>query len=192
MEILLYNYEGAFLKHLNKCFPNIKLATYASDEDLLLALSDIKLFPAFFYSRQESDWSNNKILSIREGTEVYKFCQFEQTYSGSIVVEDQREAQRIASALRFFWEENSKLSVNWPDKDTVLEVQLRLLYIKIKELRRPNDKKGACRIVEFSWKSQLFQNPSEIFGALLVEEVKLSLTEEGIVIRDSSEGIQIS
>ena len=188
MEILIYNYEGAVLKFLNKCFKNIKVATYASDEDLLLAISDIKYFPALYYSREESDWTDNKILSIVDNGRVTKFCQFEQTYKGTIIVEDQKEAQKLASALRFYWDKNSKCEVNWPSSEDTLEVQMRLLYIKIKEFRKPNDKKGACRGVEFSWKSKLFQNPIEESTVSLVEKVRIHLTEDSVILVKDNDG----
>lgn len=192
---MIYHYEGKILEFIRECIPEITLATYANEEDMLLSMSDIKKYPSFIYSRRDTDWEYNKSLEVRNGTEVVPFCPFQQTYLGKILVETQLDAIKLARNLRFYWFRKSTVSVDWLPGYEPIDVQLRLLYIKIGEQRNPADKKGACRFVEFSWSSQLFMTESaeNITNVSLVEKVNIFLDDNGrgVVIGTDQDGNEI-
>lgn len=189
MNAFIYNYEAAILSYINGCFPQIKLATYARQDELFNAMNNIKLFPAFYYNRDVTSWELNRKLDIIDAGKKYSFVQFKQEYKGYLLVENTDFQFDAATKLRFYWKDCCKVKVAWPIEDNYIDVQLRLLYIKLDEIRRPDDKKGACRVVEFSWYSQLFVDNIESYSGL-VKCVKIYIdpSQEGVLIGEDSEG----
>lgn len=189
--MLIYNYEAKILEFINSCFPDIKEATYSNDQDILTAIDNIKYYPSFYYSRDVQEWSYNKVLSVFDNGTKYDFIPFTQTYHGFILLEDVKDLMTFSSKLRFYWSNHTTVSVPWSTDDP-LTVQLRLLYIKLSDSRRPNDKKGACRILEFSWKSNLFID-SVLLNQPLTESVKIFLDSDnrGVVVGKDSSGNDI-
>ena len=60
------------------------------------------------------------------------------------------------SDLRFYWYRNPYLQVNLTGFKSSLPVQLRLLYIKLEELRSTRDDKGPIRYIHFKWQTQQY------------------------------------
>ncbi len=172
---MIYRYEAEVLRFINSLIPKIVLATYAKEEEMFNAMSSITKFPAFFYSRQSTDWQFNRVISERIGADKYSYVPFEQEYTGRILVENQSTAMKVANLLRFKWHDKPYLNIGWPTKEDKLSVGMRLLYIKIDEERYADDKKGAVRYVEFKWRSQLFQDRVSLDSAMLVESVQIHL-----------------
>lgn len=174
---MIYEYEASVLQFVNRIFPSIQLMTYAKQQDMFNAMSQVTKFPAFFYYRQPTNWDFNKVYKVVENTDKNMFVPMEQTYVGRILLENQKTVFDSANELRFAWHRTPYIDLRWPsfeeESDVTLRVALRLLYIKVDEDRAPDDKKGAQRYVEFSWKSQLFQDLSEF--QQLTEQINIHL-----------------
>lgn len=153
---MIYDYEANVLKYINQIVPSLRLMTYAKQQDMFNAMSQVTKFPAFFYYREPINWTFNKIYPVSDGSSNVNFSPYEQTYVGRILLENQSNVFDLASNMRFAWHRNPYLNVAWPTASDTVKVGLRLLYIKVDEDRAPDDKKGTQRYVEFSWKSQLF------------------------------------
>lgn len=179
---MIYEYEANILGLINAIFPNIKIATYASDDNVFELMRPITKFPAFFYSRNNSEWTFNKRLQVRDGSERALFVPYEQQYNGRILVENQGQAIKIATALRFGIGKHPYITINFPTKEEPLDVQVRLTSISIGEERSQESDKGALRYVEFKWQSQLFMcdyNDS-YFDGKLVEKINIWVNPQGL------------
>lgn len=186
---MIYAYESEILKYINNIFEDITETVYAPNETIFNMMQSVTHFPVSYCTRAETEWVNNKVLHVTE--DDYKcsamFVPYEQEYTGRILVENQGKAIEMANKLRFAIHKNPKVSIMWPELGDQLPVAIRLLYIKVSELRNPTDTKGACRFVEFKWKSTLFQSDVAcISNPALVEKVRIYLsTVERQVIDDS-------
>lgn len=172
---MIYEYEAAVLQYVNRIIPSIQLMTYAKQQDMFNAMSQVTRFPAFFYYRQPVNWDFNKVYKVADLQYQKQFVPFEQTYVGRILLENQQEVFSKADDLRFGWHDNPYLWLNWPNAEAELSVALRLLYIKVDEDRAPDDKKGAQRYIEFSWKSQLFQERGKEIA--IAEQINIHLSD---------------
>lgn len=182
---MIYEYEAGILRYINYFDNTIKMSTYADESDMFGAMGAVTKYPAFFYSRDEQNWEFNKILPVREdnsGT-VVKIIPFVQHYTGRVLLETQAQAQAWAANLRFHWNTYPYLSVAWPTSEDDLRVGLRLLGIKLIDSRNAADKKGAARIVEFKWMSQLFIDESDTVA--LTQKINIYLRNDGLHILDS-------
>lgn len=177
---MIYDYEANILNLINAIFPNIKIATYATDDNIFEMMREVTKFPAFFYQREKADWTNNKIMRIRDGLAKADFVQYEQKYTGKLLVENQGQAITMASKLRFGIAQHPFITVNYPTKDDDLDVQFRLTGIGIGEERGQENAKGALRYVEFSWQSQLFMSDYDdaYFDGKLVEKINIWVNPE--------------
>ena len=79
------------------------------------------------------------------------------------------------------WSTNSYLNILWPDDDETLTIALRLLYIKITETRNNFDKKGAMRMVEFAWRSDLLIE-SPFIEKPFISSVRISVNNRDVII----------
>lgn len=132
--------------------------TYASDEDLLNALDRIKLYPAFYYSRESTNWVWDKSIDVFESsTGSTTLYPIQQSYKGSILVENQATALKIASKLKFGWHSKGAVAyVHVPELSSeTIPVQLRLTGISISDLQDPHNALGAKRLVSVTWQSNL-------------------------------------
>lgn len=176
---MIYNYEGEFLKYMNRCFPEMKLMTYASDEDLLTGLDTVKKYPSMYYSRTNMNVEWNKTISIPPTLSCpYEFnlYPYTQEYVGTIIIENQKAAFNILSTLKYYWNSHPYIYVRVPgiyekDDKTLTKVALRLLSISIEDMRLPNDKNGACRAIRFKWSSNLLLSNAPNTASNLVEKV---------------------
>lgn len=157
---MIYEYEAGILNLINAIFPNIKIATYATDDNIFEMMRAVTKFPAFFYQRNSAEWTINKQLHIRDGIESASFVPYEQKYTGKLLVENQGQAITMASKLRFGIAKHPFITVHFPTKneEDTIDVQFRLTSVGIGEDRSQNDEKGALRWVSFDWQSQLFMS----------------------------------
>lgn len=167
---------------ISAIFPSIKIATYASDDNVFELMRPVTKFPAFFYSRNNSEWTFNKRLQVRDGSERALFVPYEQQYNGRILVENQGQAIKIATALRFGIRKHPYITINFPTKEEPLDVQVRLTSISIGEERSQESDKGALRYVEFKWQSQLFMcdYDDSYFDGKLVEKINIWVNPQGL------------
>lgn len=156
---MIYKYEAEIVNFFNRIVPEIKLATYAKESELFNAMSKIKYFPSFFFYRESTQWTFDKVYTVVEGNYKVKIIPYEQEYVGKIVVENQSTAQELATLIRFRWKDHAYLKVT--ERGNLYKVALRLLYIKIDEERAPDNEKGALRYVEVKWKSGLLMREDE-------------------------------
>lgn len=63
---MIYNYEASILQYVNRIIPSIQLMTYAKQQDMFNAMSEVTRFPAFFYNRTPSNWEYNKVYKVRD------------------------------------------------------------------------------------------------------------------------------
>lgn len=192
---MIYEYEARVLEHIRKAVPEIELATYAKEQDMLSSMSQVTKYPSFFYHRSEDPWSFPPTWQVNKDGTYISFAPLPETYTGKIVLANVFDTMHVARVLRFFWIKNAYVQVPvkfGSDVDSV-EVGLRLLYIKIGEERSIVDKKGPLRYVEFSWSSQLFIDDNDldpiVYG--LVEEVHLYHTDNGVGLFNANNLIKI-
>lgn len=179
---MIYEYEANILNLINAIFPQIKIATYASEDNVFELMRPVTKFPAFFYSRSNADWTINKKLQVRDGSERALFVPYEQQYSGRILVENQGQAIKMATALRFGVAKHPYITIGFPTKEEPLDVQVRLTSISIGEERSQESEKGALRFVEFKWQSQMFMcdYDDSFFNGKLVEKINIWVNPEGL------------
>lgn len=153
---MIQNYETKLLVYINSAVPTVNAAIYAERELLFEAFETVNKYPAFYFSRELEPWALTKSIDIREG--ITKLTMFPQllNYKGVILLEKQSEALALVNTLRFYWKENPYLTIKWGDPEIDLTIALRLLYIKVEEIRNNKESKGPLRYVEFAWQSQLF------------------------------------
>ena len=180
---MIYEYEAGILNVINAIFPNIKIATYATDDNIFEMMREVTKFPAFFYQRESAEWSNNKQLQITDGIERSSFVRYEQKYKGKLLVENQGQAITMASKLRFGIARHPYITVHFPTKDEQdeVDVQFRLTYVGIGEDRSQADPKGALRWVDFGWQSQLFMSEYiDDIGDALVKRINIWVNPKNI------------
>lgn len=189
---MIYNYEAEILRYIHGCFNAIKLATYASDEDLFQGMSSIKEFPSFYYSRTNMNIIWDKPIKMVEGAvggsgsvsnEMYPY---RQEYMGTIIVENQSTAFEMLTKLKYYWNHTPWIGVKVPGiNDTsattdVTRVSLKLLSMSVEDVRLPNDKNGSCRALRFRWESNLLFNNTVVNpDGGLVKTVKI-----GYILRE--------
>lgn len=179
---MIYSYEAGILGLVNAIVPQIKIATYASDDNVFELMRPVTKFPAFFYSRSNTEWTLNKRMPIRCGTESAVFVPYEQTYTGRILVENQGQAIKLASAMRFGIAKHPYITIDFPKEGEPLDVQVRLTSISIGEERGQESDKGALRYVEFKWQSQLFMCDYDdaYYDGKLVEKINIWVNPKGL------------
>ena len=189
-EELIYLYEAKFLEFLNGIDSSIVQITYAKDVHTVSAMASTQKFPVAIYSREEINWDITKIIQARFENRLVRFQPFEQTYSATIFVENQEQALSLASNIRFYWNKNPYLVVNWPFRPDELRIGLRLLSIKVGEERLIEDLKGAVRTVEIKWKSNLFlsEGGDGKIKTTLTDKIKiyLGVNGESIILKDEN------
>lgn len=180
---MMYEYEAGILNVINAIFPNIKIATYATDDNIFEMMREVTKFPAFFYQRQSAEWVNNKQYKILEGIERSSFVSYEQKYTGKLLVENQGQAITMASKLRFGIARHPYITVHFPTKEEydAVDVQFRLTSVGIGEDRPQSNSKGALRWVDFSWQSRLFMSEyTDDVGDTLVKKINIWVNPKGI------------
>lgn len=180
---MIYEYEAGILNVINAIFPSIKIATYATDDNIFEMMREVTKFPAFFYQRESAEWSFNKQMKILDGVERSTFIPYEQKYKGKILVENQGQAITIASQLRFGIAKHPYITIHFPtrEKGDAIDVQFRLTSVGIGEDRSQADPKGALRWVDFSWQSQLFMSEyTENVGDTLVKKINIWVNPKNI------------
>lgn len=179
---MIYSYEAGILGLINAIFPQIKIATYATDDNVFEIMRSVTKFPAFYYSRSNVDWTINKQLRVRDGISSASFVPYLQQYNGKILVENQGQAIKIATGLRFGIAKHPYIVVNFPTDEEPLEVQVRLTSISIGEERSQESEKGAVRFVDFNWQSQLFMCDynNAYFDGKLVERINIWVNPDGL------------
>ena len=181
--MILYEYEAGILNLINAIFPNIKIATYATDDNIFEMMREVTKFPAFFYQRNDAEWSNNKQFTITDGIERSSFVTYQQKYKGKILVENQGQAITIANKLRFGFAKHPYITVHFPtdDESDTVDVQFRLTSVGIGEDRSQADAKGALRWVDFGWQSQLFMSDyTDDIGDTLVKKINIWVNPKNI------------
>lgn len=171
---MIYEYEASILKYINKCIPEIREASYAKEDDMLRMLSSITKYPAFFYNRSESEYQFPKSFNV----EAVEFIPIEQVYTARIITANVREAFIYCNKLRFYCQHNPYIFVMWGE--THIKIAMRFLYIKLVDERDNSNTKGPKRVIEWSWRSNLFLDFEDTkYGSSLVEEVRIHLTTDG-------------
>lgn len=150
----MVTYEEKLVEWLFHFDKEIRDVMFSEDFDLLLSNTPILKYPSIVFSRKSEDWTASRLVDVYDNKQKYTFQELHQDYEGRIVFEKQSEAISFASKLRFYWSHNPYLLVPFLDKE--LSVGLRLQYIKVESERDNMDKKGAKRLVRFSWFSNLF------------------------------------
>lgn len=180
---MIYTYEANILGLLHAIIPQLdKASTYSEEESVFQLLEPTMKLPVFFYSRSSMDWEFNKQLVIRDGSERASFVPYMQTYTGRILIENQGQAIKMASAIRYGIGKHPYVTLDFPKKDEPLDVQIRLTSIGIGEERSQESDKGAIRYVELKWQSQLFMcdyNDS-YFDGKLVEKINIWVNPQGL------------
>lgn len=179
---MIYKYEAGILNLISAIIPQIKVATYATDDNIFEMMRAVTKYPAFFYYRSTADWEFNKRLVVRDGTERAVFVPYEQDYTGRVLVENQGQAITLASKIRFGIARHPYITVNFPTDDEPLDVQIRLSGISIGEDRSQESEKGALRYVEFKWRSNLFMSEydDKAFEGALVERINIWVNPQGL------------
>lgn len=173
---MIYHYEQAVLNYFNEAIKDIKVMTYATSEQLLEAMANVKKYPAMYFTRSDTEIKPGKLMRVKCGGGRYmNVSPYPQTYKAYILVESQEIAFRYLSQIRAQWNKCAKV---WFEYEPLgmIPVQLRLLGLKTSEQRAPNDTKGACRSVEVEWSSILFlDDSSEKLSFPIVESYQLAV-----------------
>lgn len=182
---MIYEYEAEMLLHLNRCIPDLRIATYSFNEDMFGAISKVTKYPSLVYHRVETQWEFPRIWNYKEES----FNKIQQEYVGAIVCENTKDAFAIANRVRMFLSKNPYIYVLW-NKEKI-RVGVRLTYIKVVDERNNYDNKGAKRIIEFGWWSQLFMSETTDYNDHLVEEVRVYISVNGTKVELSDNIISI-
>jgi len=171
---MIAKYEIEIIEYLKRAIPSLKQTVYAEKEELFEVFNASKLTPAFYYNRTAELNTLSKIIKIpsfeprtegqiEAGTKsVTSFYPLPFNYKGYILVEKQIDLQTFMADLRFYWGANPYLYIQYlAAPEEPIPVGLRLLYIKIEEIRSNQENKGPLRCIEFSWNSQLFISKEE-------------------------------
>lgn len=177
---MIYEYEAGIWLLINSIFENIKIASYATEDNIFEMMRAVTKFPAAFYYRENASWSFNKQMPIWDGIEKATFVPYEQSYTARILVENQGQAISMASKLRFGIARHPYITVHFPTDEEEVNVQVRLTSISIGEDRSQESDKGAMRWVEFKWTSQLFMSEYDDMAGdgTLVKEVRIHLSPQ--------------
>ena len=172
----IYRYEAEILRFLHNAVPDITTVTYAQDFDIFNAMRQQHKYPMAIYTRESPEWNNSKTIELRDGKKLVHLVPIEQSYTCRILVENQGTAINVLTALRFYWNKNPYILMRWPEDD-ILKIGMRLESLKIEENRPIEDKKGAVRIVEMKWKSNLFLSEGDDgrINTTLTESIKIYL-----------------
>ena len=182
---MIYEYEANILNLVNAIIPQIKIATYASDDNVFELMRAVTKFPAFYYQRKSASWSFNKRITVKDitknGVAKAVFVPYEQAYEGKILVENQGQAIKTASAMRFGIGKHPYITIHFPTQEEEVDVQVRLTSVGIGEERGQENEKGALRYVTFEWTSQLFMcDYTDKTNEMLVERINLWLNPKGL------------
>lgn len=181
--MLVLQYEKGVLEWFNCALPQLTEAFYTEDLDSLLSRDVIVKYPSMFFTR-ESDTMllprpYDSFCTRDDGSvDHMRGFAFEQQYKAHIVVERQADAFHVANVLRQFWSHNSYVMLRHPDGEWVLPVGLRFLGMRIVSERSNTDQKGACRLVEVVWKSQLLLEAYDAWPRW--EGYRLWVTPDGV------------
>lgn len=143
-------------------FKTLQMATFANQEDLLLAMGAIKKFPAFYFNRGATVWEDNKAYVAHGGAfgEYSKeFFIAKTDYTGHILCETNKTAFDIVKHLRSYLQKHSVVPVSFPfpegEGEPIMDIQMRVTGIHIEELRDQADLKGTYRDIQITWWSQV-------------------------------------
>lgn len=169
---MIKEYEIKILDFFQLAVPSIKESVYAEKEDLFEVYNKRKLSPSFYYHRIADTLTLTKSITVStdkeptpppNGVTATKFFIVPMKYYGYIMVEKQSDLLDKMAELRFYWDENPYLQVPITlELPTDIPVALRLLYIKVVEIRSIKEDKGPLRCIECSWESQLYLSKQEI------------------------------
>lgn len=175
---MIYNYEAAILKYFNAAIKDIRIATYAQDEEIFEAMSSVKMFPAFYYNRGDASMQAGKVMRVSESDGSFvNISPYTVTYHAYLLVENVAAAFNFCNQLRAQFNRFPAVLVNYQPIGEV-KVQLRLLSLKVSEKRNAADKKGACRVVEIEWQSVLFLDDAQEKPSYpLVSGIRLYLSD---------------
>ena len=179
---IIYEYEAGIWLLINSIFENIKIASYATNDNIFEMMREVTKFPAAFYYRETANWTINKQMTIWDGVEKTVFVPYEQNYTARILVENQGQAITMANKLRFGIARHPYITVHFPTDEETLDVQVRLTSISIGEERGQENDKGALRYVEFKWTSQLFMSEYDDMAGdgTLVKEIHIWVNPKNI------------
>lgn len=163
--MFILQYEGAVVSWLTEALPSLTQAIYSDDISRLTASSDAIRYPAVVFWRDSGDQILPQAYdiyeegpsSVQQGLSRGRFFTLPLRYTARLVCEKQSDAWKFLRLLRNWWADHSYVYVRLPDYSTdfVLKVGMKLLSMHVLSERDNLDLKGAQRVVEFSWSSQL-------------------------------------
>lgn len=158
---MIEQYERAILEWFNAAYPDIREMSYGKAEDVLLAKKAHLVYPCLLYFREDSDWVLSAGFPLKDtnsdGSLVESvFFKVPQVYEATLFLNDEVDLYRVANLIRQKWYKNSYVTLRYPDKDTPLQVGLRLYLFKIETDRNGVDSKGPKRYLRMRWRSDLF------------------------------------
>lgn len=162
--MFILQYESAVVAWLTEAIPSLVQAIYTEDVDRLTGSSDVIRYPSVIFWRDSAEQTLPQAYDIYDpdagATDVLsrgRFFTLPMKYTARLVCEKQSDAWKYLRVLRNWWADHSYVYVRLPDysADFVLKVGLKLLGMHVLSERDNLDRKGAQRIVEFSWFSQL-------------------------------------
>ena len=181
---MISEYEVEIAKFFKRAVPDLKELIYANSFSDLDRDMSIKYYPSGYFTRQESDMVFPKRMDVQDTCRTHvvtSFFQNEYIYSARIYVEKQIEALNLQNQIRFYFADNPQVLLPWPEKDDVLQVQLRFLYIKVIDERTNKDQKGARRCVEVSWRSVLAITKD--YRPKVINKIILRVNKEEIITK---------
>lgn len=163
--MFILQYESAVVAWLTEAIPSLVQAIYTEDVDRLTGSSEVIRYPSVIFWRDSGDQILPQAYDIYEdgqgsgqqGLSRARFFTLPLRYTARLVCEKQSDAWRFLRVLRNWWADHSYVFVRLPDYSTdfVLKVGVKLLSMHVLSERDNLDLKGARRVVEFSWFSQL-------------------------------------
>ena len=162
--MFILQYESAVVAWLTEAIPSLVQAIYTEDVDRLTGSSDVIRYPSVIFWRDSAEQTLPQAYDIYDSdagaTDVLsrgRFFTLPMKYTARLVCEKQSDAWKYLRVLRNWWADHSYVYVRLPDysADFVLKVGVKLLGMRVLSERDNLDRKGAQRIVEFSWFSQL-------------------------------------
>lgn len=171
---MIYSYEAAVIKFFESFFNDeqhnpygkprfrpLTMATFANEEDLLLAIKSVKKFPCFYFNRGNTIWEDNKAYVAHGGANGEYSKEFfiaKTEYQGHILCETNLTAFNILKHFRSYIQKHSTVNVPFnfpPNEEQFQEIQLRFTGFTIQEMRDQADLKGTYRDIQISWWSQI-------------------------------------
>lgn len=162
--MFILQYESAVVAWLTEAIPSLVQAIYTEDVDRLTGSSDVIRYPSVIFWRDSTEQTLPQAYDIYDSdtgvADVLsrgRFFTLPLKYTARLVCEKQSDAWKYLRVLRNWWADHSYVYVRLPDysADFVLKVGVKLLGMHVLSERDNLDRKGAQRIVEFSWFSQL-------------------------------------